>query len=43
MSIDVIPVHMSIQNQTSAQRERLFQGNIFLEGVVKGAIANKFQ
>ena len=43
MSIDVIPVHMRIQNQTSAQRELLFQMYIFLEDVVKGAIANKFQ
>jgi len=43
MSIDAIPVQMRIQNQTSAPREHLFQMYIFLEGVVKGAIANKFQ
>ena len=43
MSIDVIPVQLRIQNQTATPRERLFQGNIFFEGVVKGAIANKFQ
>ena len=43
MSIDVIPIKMLIQNQTATPRERFFQMYIFLEGVVKVAIANKFQ